>query len=55
MQDLIEDVGFYGDANISEYRFLSQQEIDYDEASQRFIDDDNDIIFEEDKTEKNYL
>ena len=48
---LIEKVVFYGDANINEDQFLSQQEIDFDEASQGFIDDDNEIIFEEDKTE----
>ena len=50
-QDLIEEVVFYGDGNINEDRFLSQEEIDFDEASQGFIDDD-DIIFEEDKTEE---
>ena len=50
-QDLIEEIDFYGDENINEDRFLSQQEIDFDEASQGFIDDHNDFFFEEDKTE----
>ena len=51
-QDLIEEVVFYVDANIHEDRFLSQEQIDFDEASQGFIDDGNYIIFEEDKTEE---
>ena len=51
-QDLLEQVVFYGDANIYEHRFLSQQQIDFDEASHGFIGDNNDIIFEEVKTEK---
>ena len=50
MQDLIEEVVFYGDGNINEDRFLSQEKIDFDGASQVFIDD-NCFIFEEDKTE----
>ena len=50
-QELIEQVVFYGDASINEHRFLSQQEIDFDEASLGFIDDYNDIIFEKDKIE----
>ena len=50
-KDLIEEVVFYGDGNINKDRFLPQEEIDFDEASQGFIDDD-DIIIEEDKTEE---
>ena len=54
-QVLIEEIVFYGDANINEYQFLSQQEIDFDEASQGFIDDNNDIIFEKTKLKKFHL
>ena len=52
-QDLIEEAAFYGDVNINEDWFLSQEEIDFDEASQGFIDDGgNDIIFKEDKIDE---
>ena len=51
-QILIEEVVFYWDAYINEDQFLWQQEIDLDDSSQGFIDYDNDIIFEEDKTEE---
>ena len=47
-QALIDEVVVYGDANINQHRFLSQQEIYFDEASRGFIDTDSDIIFEKD-------
>ena len=43
---------FYGDANINEDRLYWQQDIGYDDNSHRFIDDDNNIIFEEDKAKE---
>ena len=51
-QDLIEEVVFYGDVYFNEHRSHSQQKIDFDEASQGFIDYDNYIIFKENKTEE---
>ena len=51
-QDPIEGIVFYKDANTSEHLFLSQQEIDFDEVSQGFIDADNDIIFKKTKLKK---
>ena len=51
-QDLIDEVVFYGNANINEDRFLSQQKIDFEETFQEFIDSDNDITFEVDKLNK---
>ena len=51
-QEFTEEVLFYGDVNINEDRFFSQEEIDFDESSQRFIDADNNIIFEDDKAEE---
>ena len=51
-QDLIDEVVFYGDANINEHRFLSQKEIYFAEASQGFIDDHNDIFLKKTKLKK---
>ena len=51
-QALIDEIVVYGDPNINQHRFLSQQEIYFDAASRGFIDTDNDIIFEKDRTKE---